>query len=110
MRLFLVHVCLHVTFRNRFNCTKGLASILGIVDVRDVAAVDPEVAFAPRRDFRFKTVVAHDCDKLLDGSAFSCGQRAIRLPVQHSRVFRSNVASKRTPLGGKLVGARRTMY
>jgi hypothetical protein len=87
-------VRLHVTFRNRLNCTKGLSSILGIVDVRNVAAVDPEAAFPPRRYFRFKTVVAHDCDKLLDGSAFSCGQRAIRLPVQHSRVFRSNAAVK----------------
>ena len=48
-----------------------MASIFGVVDVRDVTAIDPEVAFTPRCDFRFQLVVAHDCDKLLDGGAFS---------------------------------------
>jgi hypothetical protein len=74
----------------------------GVVDVRDVTAIDPEVAFTPRRDFRLKTVVAHDCDKLLNGSAFSCGQCVICLPIQHYRVSRSNAVSKRAPLAWKL--------
>jgi len=57
-------VSLYVAFCDLLDCTKDLASILGIVDVRDVAAVDREAAFPPRRDSasrRSSPTIATNC-------------------------------------------------
>src|SRR5262249_7029825 len=78
-------------------------AVLGIVDMRDVSTVDREASLAPGGYFSFQAIVAQDCDKLLNGGAFSCGQRTIRLPVQHLRV---SCPKGRRVSDRKLVAAR----
>jgi hypothetical protein len=64
--------------------------------MRDASPIDLETPLAPGRYFSFQAIVAQDCDKLLNSGAFSGGQRAVRLPVQHFRVSRPKAARRRT--------------
>lgn len=77
-----------ITFCDLLDFAKGLTSILGVVDVRDVTAIDSEMAFTPRRDFRLQFVIAQNCDKLLNSGAFSDSQCVNCFPVQHYLVSR----------------------
>jgi hypothetical protein len=53
---------------------KGLASVLGVIDVCDFPTVDLQMAFAPGCDVYFKSLVANRGDKFLDRSALPGGQ------------------------------------
>lgn len=63
------HVCLHVSLRDHFDRTKGLASIFSIVDMRDFLAIDLEATFGPERDIYNQFVVAERRDEMLSVSS-----------------------------------------
>ena len=45
---------------------EGLASILGIINMRNFPAIDLEVAFTPRRNVDFQTVIAKQRRKIAE--------------------------------------------
>ena len=61
--------------------TKGLASILRIVDARNFATVDPEMTFAPGSDINLKLFVAYRCMKFLHGGTLANGELLIGFPT-----------------------------
>src|SRR5262249_48220327 len=104
----LVHVSLHVTFRNQLDCTEGLAAIFRIVDVRDFPTVDLELTLTPGGNFRFQPIFANGSDKLLQGRAFADGQCVVRFPLEHSRHFPSEYCRKRgTFRPGKMAASQK---
>ena len=65
---------LQVAISNRFELSKGLASVFFVFDVCDFPAVDPQMAFPPGSDIDFKLVVSHSCKEFLYGGTFPYGQ------------------------------------
>ncbi len=76
---------LQVAVGDLLEVAKCLASVLGVVDVGDLPAVDLQMALAPGGDIDFKLVVSDGCDKLLNGGALPDGQAFVRFPVWMSR-------------------------
>jgi hypothetical protein len=66
------------------DCAERLPSILGIVNMRNFPAIDPQVAFSPRRNVDFQPIVTQQRDKLLNCCPFSDGQCLIGLPFEGS--------------------------
>ena len=58
-----------------------MASILGVVDVRDFPAIDPEMTFTPRGDIDFQLCLANRCVELLRGGALAYGKLIVGFPV-----------------------------
>ncbi len=48
---------------------KGLTSILGILQMRNLLSIDPQLAFARWRNIDRKLILDDDCGELLDGSS-----------------------------------------
>jgi hypothetical protein len=63
---------------------KGLASVLGVINMRNFPAVDLQVAFTPGRNVDFQSVIAEHRDKLLNCRSFSDSQCLIGLPFEGS--------------------------
>ena len=67
--------------------TKGLASILRIINARNFATVDPEMTFAPGSDINFKLVVAYQCMKLLHSGTLANGELLVGFPLDLGRGY-----------------------
>src|SRR5918994_6582322 len=63
---------------------KGLPPVLGAVDMCDFAAVDLQMAYTPRGDVDFKSLVSNHGDKFLNCRALSDRQAVLCFPIQYN--------------------------
>ena len=88
---------LQVALGDFLELAKGLASVLGIVDVRDLPAVDLQMALAPGSDIDLELVVPHRRDELLHRRASPRRPGLDRLPI---RLVCSHFTGSRLPQSG----------
>jgi hypothetical protein len=78
------HVCIHVVVCDFLDRSECLATIPGIINVRNFPAIDPKMTFTPGRNVDFQPVIAEQSDKLLNCCSLSNSQSLIGFPFQCS--------------------------